>query len=1064
MNYLKNILLLTIVTFVSYVSFSQNNTICEDMLPFCADTNITFTATSNGPTAQPGNNYNCLSSQPNPTWYYLEIDTAGTLDFLLFAPSDIDFIIYGPFSDYATAVAGCGNMGNGGTGANVVDCSYSATNSETPQITNAQVGEVYVVLITNYANSVQQVTFTQTNAGQPGSGSTDCNVLTQVPCTSNPGTFSQLVNGVPTALNIYLCQGENFSIVSNQDYILPNDTIPAPLGDGIYTAQLMWLVYNAPPSFTGGVMVDPTTDPAFMGLNSIIPSDNLNGTNSTSDPLLTALGGCGTYYFVPVAGDDGVGDGGTNDNFGLHWDKDGNGCYQFGPPIEVTFACPIQTTISTNCTSLSNGVDIALSGGSGNYTIVNQGQGNLVNTAVNNPGTAQIENLVNGNTWNIDITDGQGCTTSANGTFDAPTIVDTTFIPAPTCNGGGGTGTIDVIIGTTGASPYSVDFNGTNQPGPSYIFTGTAGTGVSVLVTDNLGCTVSDFFTVTSADHYIDVQITSQTDENCYGDGNGSATISAQGVDANGVPDGSTITNIDWTSPSGATMPGGATNTSQTGMEIGTWTVTVTDDTGCDVTIPIVIGGPQELDIYVTVNDGLTCYNDGSGDVTVDYTGGVFANQATFNWVSLDGNNTSQLNGVTTSTANTLNAGDIKVYVIDDNGCMDSVTFTVDQPDEIDRDVIIKNVDCYGDSTGAIIITNVYNNQGNASYVWNLVTVPNPPDTVNTASGLPIGVYEIKITDENGCFKIFSDTITQNDFLYWGDVNLRPSICRNQIPFDNPLGQIDFFMLRDNTLGNGSNNNFEYYLVETNTNDTLGNFPIETTITNLSPGYYVISAYDEYGCMIDTTVFLDSLAPIADFELSSPQFTSDYEGTAPVEVTVTNTSQNYAFANNLLYNGNNPNTDVDTVFIWSFGDAASGFQTENYGAFTITYTSENLYEICLTVIENLNGCIDSTCKEIQIYDVPSLTTPNVFTPDGDGTNDFFFFPNQAIVEFNAVVTDRWGNVVFTFDNINTQWDGTNAKNGKMCSDGTYFYVYEGVSSNGTEYKGQGTIQIISGGK
>ncbi|MGV6860383.1 MAG: T9SS type B sorting domain-containing protein [Putridiphycobacter sp.] len=1041
---------------ISSVANAQNTT-CEDMAPICTDAGLTFTAQSGGPSAQSGNNYSCLGSQPNPAWYYLEIATAGQLDMSLSAPSDIDFIIYGPFTDLATAVAGCGSMGQGGAGQNVIDCSYSATNNETPSIPNAQVGEVYVMLITNYANQVQDVVLQQTG----GTASTDCSIVTQ--CVSNPGTFVSLKNGVPTALSLYLCEGESFSVVSNQDYTLPNDTIAAPVGDGIYSSQLMWLPYSAPPTFNAGIMVDPATDPAFLGFSSIIPTDNLNGTNAAGDPLLTGLGGCGTYYFVPVAGDDGVGGNnnvanGTNDNGGLHWDKDGNGCYEFGTPIEVTFACPITATPSTNCATLPNGVDIAISGGNGSYNIINQGQGNLVSQTVANGGTAQIQDLINNQNWAIDITDSQGCTASASGTFSAPTIIDTNFVPAPTCNGGGGNGTVEVILGTTGSTPYTVTMNGTTTTTP-YIYSDLAGTGVTVVVTDNLGCTTSDVFTITSADHYIDVNITAQTDEDCYGDGNGSATITAVGVDAFGNPDGSTITAIDWTDPNGNSFPGGATNLSQTGMTPGTWTVEVTDNTGCSVTIPVTIGAPQELDIFVTVNDGLQCYNDGSGDVTVDYTGGVFAGQASYQWDDLSGDNPN-VTSVTGPTANQLNAGLLEIFVVDDNGCMDSIEVEVLQPDEIDRDVIIKDVDCYGDNSGAIIITDVYNNQGNVSYIWNLVTFPNPPDTVNVASGLSVGVYEIKITDEQGCFKIFSDTITQNDYLYWGDINLRPSICRNQIPFDNPLGQIDFLMARDNTLGNGSTNNYEYYLIEVNTNDTLGNFPNETTVTNLAPGNYMIHAYDEYGCMIDTTVTLDSLSPIASFEMSSPQFTSDYVGTAPVEVTLTNTSENYAFANNLAYNGNNPNTDVDTVFIWSFGLDSSTFETELYNPLSITYNSEGIYTVCLTVVENLNGCIDSTCKEIQIFDVPSLEAPNVFTPDGDGINDYFYFPNHVIVEFSATVTDRWGKIVYIYDDINDAWNGTNMKNGRECTDGVYFYVYEGTSSNGTEYKGQGTVQII----
>ncbi|MBD3636310.1 MAG: gliding motility-associated C-terminal domain-containing protein [Crocinitomicaceae bacterium] len=166
---------------------APGGTDCSTLSPICTQQALTFTANSNGTpasTVDPGNNYDCLFSSPNPAWYFLEISTAGAIDMSLSAPSDIDFIIYGPFGDTTAAQNGCGNYGNGGTGSGVVDCSYSATNNETPSIPNAQVGEVYVMLITNYSNQVQQITLTQTG----GAGGTDCSVLQ--PCNIDTGTDS----------------------------------------------------------------------------------------------------------------------------------------------------------------------------------------------------------------------------------------------------------------------------------------------------------------------------------------------------------------------------------------------------------------------------------------------------------------------------------------------------------------------------------------------------------------------------------------------------------------------------------------------------------------------------------------------------------------------------------------------------------------------------------------------------------------------------------------------------------------------------------------------------------
>lgn len=161
---------------------------CDDMQPICTDAGVQFTANADGPnalTSEPGNNYSCLGSAPNPSWYFLEIAESGDIIMSLSAPQDIDFIIWGPYPDLATAQANCGSHSNvvpdvGGFLCNTfgIDCdsygcSFDPTANETPGIPNAQAGQVYVMLIANFANAVQDISLTQTG----GSGATDCTIL-----------------------------------------------------------------------------------------------------------------------------------------------------------------------------------------------------------------------------------------------------------------------------------------------------------------------------------------------------------------------------------------------------------------------------------------------------------------------------------------------------------------------------------------------------------------------------------------------------------------------------------------------------------------------------------------------------------------------------------------------------------------------------------------------------------------------------------------------------------------------------------------------------------------------
>ena len=182
---MKKLLLFILSLYIGIsTSFGQLPTTCANMDPICSNSGLNFTAENSGVSAPSGNAYGCLSTQPNPTWYYLEVATSGPINMTLSAGSDVDYILYGPYSSLANAQSYCGNMGTAGSGSStnsVVNCSYSTSATETPNIPNAIAGQVYVLLITNYANIVQAITLTQSNLNAPAPGLTDCSIVT--PCS-----------------------------------------------------------------------------------------------------------------------------------------------------------------------------------------------------------------------------------------------------------------------------------------------------------------------------------------------------------------------------------------------------------------------------------------------------------------------------------------------------------------------------------------------------------------------------------------------------------------------------------------------------------------------------------------------------------------------------------------------------------------------------------------------------------------------------------------------------------------------------------------------------------------
>jgi len=174
---------------------SAQGATCGEVEPFCTDFGAAFPASTNTQ-AESGNDYGCLGTQPNPAWYYLQIDSPGYLEITLTNSNnvDVDFIVYGPYPNIQAAQANCGSFQtnetncplngtcpngvpcdffNGCVDGDGVDCSYDPQSVEVADIPNAQTGEVYVFLITNFSGLPTDIFVNQTS----GSANTDCSIV-----------------------------------------------------------------------------------------------------------------------------------------------------------------------------------------------------------------------------------------------------------------------------------------------------------------------------------------------------------------------------------------------------------------------------------------------------------------------------------------------------------------------------------------------------------------------------------------------------------------------------------------------------------------------------------------------------------------------------------------------------------------------------------------------------------------------------------------------------------------------------------------------------------------------
>ena len=150
------------------VQAQQGSTTCSGAVKACVTTvNYSFNASTSGGSAGAGNNYGCLATQPNPSWYYLDIAESGNINISIQSNTsgrDVDFAIWGPYSNVGTAKAACGAL------PAPISCSYSPSSTETGTITGAQAGDSYLFLLTNFSNTANNVSFTQTG----GTGQTSC--------------------------------------------------------------------------------------------------------------------------------------------------------------------------------------------------------------------------------------------------------------------------------------------------------------------------------------------------------------------------------------------------------------------------------------------------------------------------------------------------------------------------------------------------------------------------------------------------------------------------------------------------------------------------------------------------------------------------------------------------------------------------------------------------------------------------------------------------------------------------------------------------------------------------
>ncbi|MEY3084206.1 MAG: putative adhesin, partial [Bacteroidota bacterium] len=323
----------------------NGNTSCIAADPFCSSSGLNFCNTTNSPSQGGGGVYGCLLSTPNPSFFYLNVTTSGSITLAINQtssagfPIDVDYVLWGPFSSQ-------NNMCTGYAASNIVGCSYSGSASETATITNAVAGQWYLILITNFSNQSGAVSFTQTS----GSGTTNCNILCNMTgLTATPGACN-------SATNQYSVTGTiNFSFPPTSGTLTVSSSCGASTSiAGPWTSPLNYTLTGipangAPCSITAVFSADPTctftqayTAPPSCSVctSTAVPTQPTCST-ATGSILVTATSGTAGYN-VSWSGSASGNPGGTEIN-AL------NGTYTISNLTPGTYT--ITVTATGGCTS-----------------------------------------------------------------------------------------------------------------------------------------------------------------------------------------------------------------------------------------------------------------------------------------------------------------------------------------------------------------------------------------------------------------------------------------------------------------------------------------------------------------------------------------------------------------------------------------------------------------------------------------------------------------------------------------------------------------------------------------
>ncbi len=552
---------------------------------------------------------------------------------------------------------------------------------------------------------------------------------------------------------------------------------------------------------------------------------------------------------------------------------------------------------------------------------------------------------------------------------------------------------------------------------------------------------------------------------------------------------GSSSSTYTWTGP--GTYTSNVQNPSITNISIGSngiYTLAVTDANNCQNTATVAVNVNANPTASASANPNAICAGE---PINLSASGGTIYNWSGPNGYSNGTQSPTILNG------GTVQSGNYTVTVTDANSCSSTAvaSVSVNALPSYTWSANANNI-CYGNDIQLNAGSNSY------TYVWtgpNTYSANGAGQTITNASPLNSGTYTITASD------LFC---SQNQTIA---INVYPQIVMNASANGNIVctgttinllgtgggiyswnGPNGFSSNSQNPQINNAQSNASGIYSLTVTDNTTNCTEMDTVLISIAPTPSLVAVTNDSTCFggaltlsanfgsgVSVTWYSDA-ALTNTVQVNSntyqPTITSDgvyvYYAQGTVGSCVSSVATVTAQYNNInaaasanVYSGNSPlnvnftnnSTGVTATdnYSWTFGDGNGS----NLMDPTNIFNNEGTYNVVLTVTDLESGCIDTATIIIKVEDEVIILVPNVFTPNGDGSNDAFHLKLQGVKSAEGNIFNRWGQLLFSWDALNSAWDGK-ANNGEECPDATYYYIIKVIDKKDKEYTFPGYVLII----